>query len=548
MNAPELAQPKIESDRGRISAIWAVPAGAVLLALFLTAQHYLDRGPVIEVSFSTAAGLEAQKTPLKYRDVEVGVVEDIRLDTENQRVIAAIRLDNEVAAFVDAEAEFWVVRPRLSLSEVSGIETLLSGAYVQGSWDAKPGQSQDEFVGLEEPPPTPPGTPGRRIVLRSYRGGTLTPGAPVFYKHVPVGRIESERFTDNGDAVEYEVFVDDPHHRRLTTASKFWSAGGISLELGVDGISTGIESLESFLSGGVAFDTLVLDAMHDLPRPVKDGVVFRLHRNEKEARNSLYTEGHAGVRFTVVFNESVRGLRPGAPVEMDGIRVGEVLEVLAQVGEEPGQLVVRAVMELQPGRIGAPEVTPTEAASYLDVAVREGLRAKLASGNILTGALYVTLVRVEGEGGAIDFDAQPYPRFPSTESDLDALTGSLGRLSANLAALPLDQLVGAATRALDDVHLILSRSDAPARLSSTLASVDVAAQAIASSAGELPRLIDSLNRAADSAEGALGAFAAGSELHYEAKAAIRELREAAKAIEALAKTVSDKPNALLLGK
>ncbi|MEO0814820.1 MAG: MlaD family protein, partial [Myxococcota bacterium] len=366
--------------------------------------------------------------------------------------------------------------------------------------------------------------------------------------HVPVGRIESEHFSENGDAVEYQVFVDAPHHERITTASKFWSAGGISVELGVDGISTSIESLESFLSGGVAFDTLLLDAESARPRQVDDDAIFRLHANEKEARNSLYTEGHAGIRFTVVFNESVRGLRPGAPVEMDGIRVGEVLEVLATVSGKPGELFIRSVIELQPKRVGAPEAAASQAASYLDAAFRQGLRAKLESGNILTGALYINLVRVPGARGGIDFEAEPYPMIPSTASDLEALTGSIGQLSSKLAGLPLDQLVGAATRTLNDVHHILNKSDAPVRLSSALRSVDEAAQAFSASTGELPKLINALNRAADTAQSALGTFAAGSELHFEAKAAIRELREAAEAIESLAETVSEKPNALLLGK
>ncbi|MEO1172130.1 MAG: MlaD family protein, partial [Myxococcota bacterium] len=333
----DLPTPRVEKDSARrISAIWAIPAVAVAIALTLAVQSYMSRGPVIEITFPTASGIEAGKTPLKYRDVEVGRVESIALEATQEQVVVRVRLQNEVADFVDADARFWVVEPRLSVSEVSGLETLLSGAYLQGSWDSEPGEYAFRFAGLEEPPLTPPGTPGRRITLRSPAGATVTPGAPVFFKHVPVGRIESERFSDDGSAVEYQVFVDAPHHRRLTRATKFWNAGGLNVTIGVDGISTGIESLESFLSGGVAFDTLLLVDEVALPE-IRDGAVFRLHPNESAAQNSAFAEG-TGVRFTVTFSESVRGLREGAPVENDGIRVGEVVEVLASLGDKPGEL------------------------------------------------------------------------------------------------------------------------------------------------------------------------------------------------------------------
>ena len=522
----------------------------MLIALALTVQHYLQKGPTIEISFETASGLEAGETALKFRDVEVGVVEEVNLDTSHERVVAVVRLKNEIAEFVDSDAKFWVVRPRLSLGTVSGLDTLLSGVYLQGSWDNEPGEATSSFVGLEEPPLTPPGTPGRRVTLRSIRGGSISPGAPVFFKHVSVGRIESETFASNGDVVEYQIFVDAPHHLRITEATKFWAAGGITVTLDASGVTTSIESLDSLLSGGVAFDTLLLATDDDgPPQPVEDFAVFRLHSNEKDARNSLFSEGQGGVRFVVEFYESVRGLTRGAPVEMEGIRVGEVLEVVARVSETPGLLRIRAVIEVQPRRLGVRNVKVDLARERINEAVQAGLRAQLKAGNLLTGALYIDLVRDPKLPKAeIDFEAQPYPALPSVKSELDSLTGSIRQVSDKILSLPIEDLVHAATRALGDIHRIAVKSKADERLAGVLESVDKAARGLSATSDDLPQLIRSLNGAADSAQQAMATFSVGSEMYFEAKSAVRELREAAQAVETLAKTVSEQPNALILGK
>ena len=547
----DLPEPEVEEDRPhRPSAIWLIPAAAVIIALTLTVQHYLSKGPTIEIAFPTASGLEAGETPLKYRDVEVGVVEEVNLDASHERVIVVVRLENEIAEYVDADAEFWVVRPRFALGSVSGLETLLSGVYLQGSWDAEPGEFKDEFVGRDEPPLTPPGTPGRRVTLRTMRGGSISPGAPVLYKHVPVGRIESQTFSADGSGVEYQVFVDAPHHHRVTRATKFWSAGGITVTLDADGVTTSVESLDSLLSGGVAFDTLLLDPMaDDMPAEITDGAIFRLHANEKEARNSLFSEGDAGVRFIVEFHESVRGLRRGAPVEMEGIRVGEVLEVVARLSETPGLLNIRAVIEVQPRRIGVRDVNRERAFRGINEAVKGGMRAQLKSGNLLTGSLYVDFVRdPQLPKKEIDFEAKPYPAIPSLKSELDSLTGSIQDLTDKILSLPIERLIGSATRAIDDVHVILSKSNAGPKLARVLDTVEQTVRSISGTTEELPKLIQALNRAADAAQRAMSTFAVGSELYFEAKGAVRELREAATAVEALAKTVSEQPNSLLLGK
>ncbi|MEM6532189.1 MAG: MlaD family protein [Myxococcota bacterium] len=534
----------------RFNAIWLIPLGAVGLSLGLTLKNYLDQGPVIKLYFDTASGLAVEETKLKFRDVEVGHVEEIRIDEEKPRVIVSVRLEKEIGRLVDTDAMFWVVRPRLSLSGASGLGTLLSGSYIQGSWDNEPGEVKREFVGLEEPPQTPPGTPGIRLKLRGTESASLSVGGPVFFKGVEVGQVESRHFSEAGDGVIYSIFVGAPVHERISTASKFWSAGGVSVSLNADGIDANIQSFQAFISGGVAFDNILIDQNSNAPEKVDDGAVFRLHGNEEAARNSLYTEGEEGARFLVVFDESVRGLRAGAPVEMRGIRVGEVLDVAATVSDIPGKLNIRAVIELQPRRVGAPKLSREEGVKFLDAGIRkEGLRAKLKSGSLLTGALYVEIVSdptlpVEGLG----LDSKPYPTWPTLKSDLEELTGSIGDLTTNLASVNFNALVGAATRALNDVHYILGTTENRSRISRTLSSVEEAAVAISTSTEDLPKLIRALNQAADSAQDTLSTFSTGSQLHFEAKSAIRELRQAAEAVETFAQTISEKPNAIILGK
>ena len=323
-------RPEAEPASRRISAVWLVPLLALIIALGVAWRTYSSRGPLIEITFENAAGVEAGTTTLRFRDVVVGVVEAIDFTPDLSEVVVTARLDKDVARFADADAEFWVVRPSVTAQGVTGIETVISGVYIDTSWDNEVGEPQDRFQGLPRPPLTPAGQPGLRVRLRAANGGSMTIGAPILYKHIQVGKIEDITLTEAGD-VMIDAFVNAPNHERLTEATRFWNASGFSIELGTGGASLNVASLVSLLQGGVSFDTVGSDNTK-----VEAGHIFELYPSETAARENLL-DNEPGPRLTldVDFDGSVHGLRPGAAVEFRGITVGEVRALQATLVDTP---------------------------------------------------------------------------------------------------------------------------------------------------------------------------------------------------------------------
>lgn len=567
------AEPRVERQgRGsRLSAAWILPLIALAIAGGAAWRHYATLGPQITIALDNAAGLEAGRTPIKYRDVEIGRVESLAFDDGFNRVLARARMSPGVRDRLREGARFWVVRPQLTASGVSGLDTLLSGAYLAVDWGAGDGAAADAFTAAPEPPLTPSDTPGRRVTLRARDGGALTPGAPVYFKSLEVGRVETRRLSADGASIEFDLFVNAPYSDRIDARTRFWNASGVSVALGAQGLRLDVASLAALLRGGVSFDRFPEAA--DGPQ---DADAFILHASREDAADSLFSENPAAqFRLTAAFDQSVRGLSDGAPVEYRGVQIGVVEGIAFVPGASLNTLQIVATLLIQPERIGILDAAPESNLAFFERSVERGLRARLASGNLVTGALYVELVDApDAAPERLDLNARPYPRLPSVPSTLDALRGRAEEVLARINKLPVEELLTSAIAALDSVTALAADPDmrrAPGELAGALgaargmldglaeadlagdaaramAATSSAAAAFENAAAGLPALMRRLNDAAAKAEGAIDAYAAGSPLNTEAVAALREMRQAARAISTLAQTLERRPNSLIIGR
>ena len=198
------------------------------------------------------------------------------------------------------------MRPSVTAQGVSGIETVISGVYIDAFWDDEPAPASSRFAALPRPPLTPADQPGLRVRLRAPDGGSMTIGAPVLFKRIQVGRIETIELTDAGD-VMIDIFVNAPNDLRLTEGTRFWNASGFSIQLGAGGASLNVESLISLLQGGVAFDTVGSDAA-----PVEAGHVYELYASETAARQNVF-EDEPGARLIARRAFRRLGQRPRSP-------------------------------------------------------------------------------------------------------------------------------------------------------------------------------------------------------------------------------------------
>lgn len=427
----EIAAAVVETKR-RLSIVWLIPFVALAIGAFVAWRTYSERGPAITITLATAEGLEAGKTKIKYKDVEVGLVETVTLGENFSDVVVQARMAKQTTRYLTDRTRFWVVKARVAGGQVSGLGTLFSGAYI-GMDPVAEGASTRQFRALDVAPVVTTDDPGKRFVLHSYGAGAVAVGTPLFFRKIEVGRVLSSRLDPSGDFVVIEVFVDAPHDERVHESTRFWNASGVDLSLSAEGVRFDTESVVSMLIGGIAFDTHGSD--HGPPAPAD--AVFPLYENRDATQREMYTEK---VEWLLYFDQSVRGLSPGAPVELLGIRIGQVRDVKLEADPEQRSFRTPVRIEIEPERIHNLTLPGASRRERMDALVARGLRAQLKSGNLLTGQLVVALdIHEDAPPATIAWD-QPVPVFPTVPTPIEEITQSLTELAKKLGNLPLDQM------------------------------------------------------------------------------------------------------------
>lgn len=464
----------------RLSLVWLVPLVALAISLWAAWQNYADRGTLITISFENAAGISAGETTIKYRDVTVGEVEDVEFSEGLTDVLVHARIDKTVAPFLDDDAQFWVVRPNVSVRGITGLETVLSGVFIEGNWDTDADVAQVQFTGLEQPNLTRANQRGTRVVLRADDGGSIAAGAPILHKGIQVGYLEKPELSFNGRQVTVNAFVESPYDRRITSSTRFWDTSGFSVSLGTGGVSLDVSSLASLIEGGVAFDTVVSGGV-----AINDGHRFDIFPTEEAARDSLFTDPNAEVlEVAVLFEQSVSGLAVGAEVRFQGIRIGEVSDLNAiVVGDaDNAQVRLQAVLAIEPSRLGmGPEATVDDALTLLSDFVTRGLRARMVTGNILAGTLFVELVTQDDALPAImNITSGDFPVIPTTESQISDVAATAEGLLARINALPVEELMDGAIDLMDSFERLANDQYTQATPAALVALLDESRELIAS--------------------------------------------------------------------
>jgi paraquat-inducible protein B len=509
------------SQKRAINPIWFVPVIALLLGAWMVFYTLSSEGPEITLVLSTAEGIEAGKTKIKLRSVDIGLVETVELreDLESVRVVAS--LVKGVEELLREDTQFWVVRPRIGKSGVSGLSTLLSGGYIQLA-PGKGAVGRHEFVGLEDPPVTPAGTPGVRVTLTAERAGSVSTGDPVLFRGYTVGRIESEVFDTDTKRMSYSVFIDAPYDALLTKSHRFWDTSGVSVRAGADGVEFDSMALETLLIGGVEVGRPEGIGMGE---PVESGEVFRLYESYASVNERPYR--HA-IEYVVQFSRSVRGLKPGAPVEYRGIRIGQVERVmLTELSHrlEGRGTEIPVLIRLEPARLEQAD-SPAGVEFLREAvarAVSNGLRASLSTGNLLTGSLYVALdLYPELDPVEIGTYAD-LPTLPTIVTGLEGIEHQVSTFLAKLNALPLEATVSEATHALSSIDRLVagpSMQDLPTSLDGTLREL----------------------------RATLGSLSADSELQGRLLPMITELDRTLLSLRQMLDTLEQQPNALIFNR
>jgi paraquat-inducible protein B len=536
-----LPEPELRTAR-RLSVIWVIPLVAAVAAAWLGWRTYAEMGPLVTIVFDSAEGLKAGQTPVKHKDVDVGTVESVTLSADLKQVIVQARMARELEPYLTEQTRFWIVRARVSPGGVTGLGTLFSGAYIAVD-PSEEGERARSFDGLEEPPAISGDQPGRHYQLRAPSLGSTDVGSPVYFREIRVGEVIGFELAEDGSSVTIQIFVREPYTRFVRRNTRFWNVGGVDVNLGVDGLSVETGSLLSLLLGGIAFDTPPSLRIGGL---APDGAVFPLFAS----RSAIEDEAYARKDYVIAyFDQSVRGLSRGAPVEMLGIRVGHVADIRLELDPEAIEFRVPVLLEIQPDRINGVDRPADGPEAYLAALVARGLRAQLQPGSLLTGQLYVNLgLFPEAAPAELRYDGE-YLVLPTQPGLLDEVAGALVSIAAQLEALPIQEIGASVNEAAAGLSRLVNSEDLERSLASLADSLQ-SLQALAEQLrGELsPAMAAALAQTERVLQNAERLLSPDAPVHHELQRALRELAEAARSLRVLADYLEQHPEALIYGK
>jgi len=545
MKHAEQAPEAVVQTKRSFSIIWVVPIIALLIGGWLTFKAMTEKGPVITISFETAEGLEAGKTKLKYKDVEVGKVTDIVVSEDRSGVIISAEMSPDSKPYLTDKTQFWVVRATVAAGKVSGLGTLLSGAYI-GINPSSEGEKTKHFEGLEKPPVLTVGEPGQHYILESRSLDSLDVGSPVYYRGIKVGQVVEYNFNEDAESVLIKVFINAPYDAKVRQNTRFWNVSGIDMTMDATGIKLDTQSVVSILLGGVSFDM----RQHDPPGALAEkNHQFLLYPNRDSSKQETY---EIKSYYVLYFDQSVRGLSPGAPVEIKGIQVGEVLSVKLQFDRNALDFRIPVVIVLEPERLDLivteagkvvegeekDEVLEEERVEYdLDARARQlidkGFRAQLKTGNLLTGQLYIDLDFYPDAPPATLEKVNGYTVFPTIPAPLEQIVHRVDNILKKVEQIPFDKIG-------QELQVAITE------LATTLEEV----KGISGKVNEetIPRVNTSLDQLQETLNGIESTLGPDSALNYNTRQVTSELALAIRSIRSLLEYLERDPQALILGK
>jgi paraquat-inducible protein B len=540
--AEDIPEAVIVKKKG-FSIVWLIPLVALFIGGWLAYQALHDEGPSITIRFRSAEGIELDATKIKYKNVDVGQVAHIDFSEDLTQVIVTAKLSKNMTRFLTESTRFWVVRARIAAGRISGLGTLISGTHI-GMDPGFKGEPRRDFTGLESPPVITTGASGRFFNLLADSLGTMEIGSPVYYRQIKVGQVVQYHMNPDGNSVQVKIFINSPHDRYVYPKTRFWNVSGIDARLDASGFRISTGSLMSLLIGGIGFETPI-DLLHQ-GSPAEEGRQFILHRDYDSIYEKTYT---SKITYLLHFNETVRGLAPGAPVEFRGIKIGQVIDIKMEFDPEKQDLRIPVLIEVEPERIEMKGVTVEESYRSINQLIEKGLRAQLRTGMLLTGQLFVHLdIYPEAPRQRLNFE-EGYPVIPTIPATLEEITASLTQLLNKLENFPLEQIgsnLKETMQGFNELSHSIELRGAIENLNNTIGQAQLLVTDINDTiAPQLKKAIDQVNQTLATADDLLDS---DSPLSLELRQTLREFTYMARSVRSMVDYLERHPETLIHGK
>lgn len=533
-NQPQTQSANVKPVK-KISWIWLVPFVTLLIGAWMAFTYYQNQGPLITLKLNTAEGMEAGKTQIKARNVNLGVIQSISLSDDYGSIIATARMTPQAERMLKEDSQLWIVKPRIGSGGVTGLDTILSGSYIE----LQPGtsdKSATSFTVLENPPVSSVTDQGRRLVLEHKEAGKLKVGDPVIFEGATVGRVENVSFDAKEMKAKYGLFVFSPYDQLVKNQTKFWITSGVRVKLSSEGLDVNVDSMETLMSGGVRFKVPPeLKATQDSG---KRHDVYKLYDNREQIDNELYSRG---VDYVMMFDESVRGLTVGAPIEYRGIQIGSVkkvpLQMLGAKGTFHGK-EIPVLVRLDLGRIfdSSADVSKDDLKRMFEEEFGSGLRASLATGSLITGSLFVDVNFHE------DLEYKPakfgkYEIFPTELGGVGQLQKQFSELIAKMNELPLEHALDSFSNTMNSTEKAF---DSLAVVTEKLGTM--------MSSKEFQQLPKDMQQTLKEVSQTVDGFGPDSPVYQNTNMTMEQLNQVTKELQSVLRQINTQPNALIMGK
>lgn len=521
----DLPEPQEKKSRWKPLLIWLIPLIALLIALSLAVKALLSHGPTIDVSFRTAEGLVAGKTTVRYKQVDIGVVRQIDLSDDRSHIIARIDLRKGASNFAAKDSRFWVVRPRIGTSGVSGIDTLLSGSYIEVD-GGKSEEDKFEFTGLEVPPVISSDVPGKVFFLNADDLGSLDIGSPIYYRRINVGQITAYKLSDDGKNVELQTFIRAPYDKFVTTDARFWQASGIDVTLNASGFNLDTQSLASIVAGGIAFG---------IPESSRATTAANHSRfNLWDSKGDALKEPDGQPRGVIMyFDHSLRGLTVGAPIDFMGIEIGNVKSVNAEFYDHYKQIRMRVEAVIYPSRVENGQALNPNSEIFKDF-VEHGWRAQMRTGNLLTGQNYIALDKFpKAKPATLQILGDNRVVIPTTPTELSGLQAQVSQIADKLTKFPLVEIGQDVRKTLNNMNTAIESTD------------KLVKQLDGKVAPGLQATLDDVRKTVRSSESILSSDAP---LQQDVRKALQQMTRAAASLQLMSDYIEQHPESIIRGK
>ena len=550
--------PKIKKSKGiqLLTTIWLVPIIAMTIALWLAYQYYSKIGPTIELTFKENAGLIANQSQLKLRNVNIGMVTKISLSKEGDGVTVQVKVNKEVSKYLNEKAKFWIVHADVGSHGVSGLDTILSGAYIE-LYGVKERKTKLKFIGLDKPY-IDKDAAGRYYILSAPNSNNIVEGSHVYYRMIEVGRVERVAVSPDGKKVNFTLFVKEKYVPFVNNESQFYTNSSFTLDFSQGKLDMNIASVSQLVHGGISIYT-PLQSIGQEHNQTKQRRVFPLYKSLSEMKAKHLRQGFDDRVYAFKFSETTNKLEIGSPVEFNGFQVGYVTDIKSLFSETSHSVesVVYALIHTK----AFASSEEKKGNQVIEELVKKGLKASLDSTIPMIGSDYINLIFDNNQTATI-VKTEEYEYFPSMKKVISSnLLHDTQKLIQKLEKLPLENLLISADKLLKEnnapIHNLLndlkktvnSVNKLVKNFDKTASNLDkfTKKQSFQNLPEELTQTIQELTVTLEKVQTLSNDYGADSKFASELSLTLRELAITAESMGRISLKLEKKPNALILG-